>query len=87
MSRELDNWSLGLVVVGFIQFLFLWNTLRLYSLSIGLFMSFFGLIVGIISLVKGGNKKWKSILAIILFILTIPIYFAIFLGQMSLAWF
>ncbi|MFH1607595.1 MAG: hypothetical protein ABIA78_00500 [archaeon] len=89
MSEKLDNWSLILAITAFVFSLIGWiishgdsivfgliiSTLVLFSYPIGLG----GLIVGVVALTKGSDKKWKPILAIVLyplkFIVSLLIFF------------
>ncbi len=78
MSKVLENNCLifstgGLVLVNISILLngvnFPWDLLSLPGMLIGILISFFGMILGIIAFIKKPQNKWKSIVAIFLFIL------------------
>jgi len=77
MSKQLDNWSfiLALIGLGSIIFtiLYLTNTINIWLIFLSIpisLSSYVGVVLGIIALIKKPIQKWKPITAIIIFLLT-----------------
>ena len=73
---KLDNWSLGLSIIGcfslVLMIIYILGFVNIFILLVWIVFGLCGLvgfILAIVSLVKGSNQKWKPILAIFIYIL------------------